>query len=280
MTQIPPTSIDSEIARYLRTGDHDPLFSAWPGGVLERCGAGTDALREALLAELRRRVDGRQPSRLPDGYDVIRSTRAKIEPMVCGLFPKREQDAVLALLEKSVVFLTPDNVERVIAEQSFPRNAWDLANMYLLSVDAEPLSPDAPAIVGSSVDTTCYVSAEYFSEDDPFADFVVHEVAHIFHNCKRKTIGLAHTRNREWLLHIDFQKRETFAYCCEAYSRLVEGGDGLAQRRGRFERLKIGVAPQDRRVDADEYFSILAEAVKARNGWKRILVRCAPPASK
>jgi hypothetical protein len=34
--------------------------------------------------------------------------------------------------------------------------------------------------------------------------------------------------------------------------------------------------PSDDRVDADEYVDILREAVAARNGWKRILARCAP----
>jgi hypothetical protein len=31
---------------------------------------------------------------------------------------------------------------------------------------------------------------DYFIQDDPFADFVVHEVGHTFHNCKRATFGL------------------------------------------------------------------------------------------
>jgi hypothetical protein len=62
-----------------------------------------------------------------------------------------------------------------------------------------------------------YVSPEYFAEDDPFADFIVHEAAHIFHNCKRVTIGLSETRTKEWSLDIEHRKRETFAYSCEAY---------------------------------------------------------------
>jgi hypothetical protein len=42
------------------------------------------------------------------------------------------------------------------------------------------LGPDAPKIVGLTEETTCYVSLAYFREGDPFADFVVHEAAHIF----------------------------------------------------------------------------------------------------
>ena len=242
------------------------MFPAWPGGVIERCVAGTDALRDALLAELRQRIGDRRPAALPDDFDIIQFTRAKVEPVVHGLFPKREQDAVLGLLEKSVVFLTPDNIERVIVDKNDPGTMWDLANLYLLSVDVELLGPNAPTIVGANVDTTCYVSAQYFAEDDPFADFVVHEVAHVFHNCKRKLIGLPHTRTREWLLSIDFNKRETFAYTCETYGRLLEKSNGRAERRRLFEVLKAGLVLEDRRFDPDEYLNILAEVWRPVTG--------------
>ncbi|EXI81722.1 MAG: hypothetical protein AW10_01030 [Candidatus Accumulibacter appositus] len=67
---------------------------------------------------------------------------------------------------------------------------------------------------------------------------MVHEAAHIFHNCKRETIGRRATRTREWLLEIDFGKRETFTYACEAYSRLLALGDGPRER----QRLLAGEA--------------------------------------
>jgi hypothetical protein len=35
---------------------------------------------------------------------------------------------------------------------------------------------------------------DYFAEGDPFADFIVHEAAHIFHNCQRQTIRLREMR--------------------------------------------------------------------------------------
>ena len=38
-----------------------------------------------------------------------------------------------------------------------------------------------------------------------------------------------------------------------------------------------GWVPSTDRVDQEELVDILAEAVSARNGWKRILKRCAPP---
>jgi hypothetical protein len=144
------------------------------------------------------------------------------------------------------------------------------------AIGAEPLGEGAPAIVGLSEETTCFVSLEYFSESDPFADFVVHEMAHIFHNCKRDTVGLPVTRRREWLLDIDYGKRETFAYSCEAYARIVErtrdlaGRDALAREYGREVRIS------EVRVDPAEVADILREAAPRRNGWKVILARCAP----
>jgi hypothetical protein len=137
--------------------------------------------------------------------------------MVRGLFPRTGQDAVLAMLEQSVVFLTKENIERLLLGYGFDSSAWTLVNLYLASLGAELLTENAPLLVGLSEETTCYVSPEYFAEDDPFADFIVHEAAHIFHNCKRVTIGLPETRTKEWSLDIEHRKRETFAYSCEAY---------------------------------------------------------------
>ena len=54
------------------------------------------------------------------------------------------------------------------------------------------------------IEEAILASPEYFAEDDPFADFIVHEAAHIFHNCKRATIGLPETRAKVWLLDIEY----------------------------------------------------------------------------
>jgi hypothetical protein len=99
---------------------------------------------------------------------------------------------------------------------------------------------------------------------------------HLFHNCKRQTVGLPYTRQREWILEIAFARRETFAYTCEAYGRILELGKGPAERRALLAELERKAPPADQ-VDPAEYVDILREAVAARDGWKRILVRCAPP---
>ena len=183
---------------------------------------------------------------------------------------------VLATLEKSVVFLTSANVEPLLLEHSFDSSAWTLANLYLASLGVELLGEDAPRLVGLSEETTCFVSPEYFAEDDPFADFIVHEVAHIFHNCKRATVGLRETRTKEWLLDIEYRRRETFAYSCEAYGRVLERGKNPTERRALAEEYGSAVHISEERVDAAEVAGIVAEAAAARNGWKIILSRCAP----
>jgi hypothetical protein len=125
--------------------------------------------------------------------------------MVNRLFPEDERANVLDMLEKSVVFLTAENIEDVLLRESYARSAWTIANLYLRGIGAELLSETAESLVGLSEATTCYVSHEYFRNDDWYADFVVHEAAHVFHNCKRATIGLRETRTKEFLLNIDFR---------------------------------------------------------------------------
>ena len=238
---------------------------------------------DALLAEIGRREREvtsrpRHPAgTVPDGLDLVAFTRAKVEPMVRGLFPRKGQGAVLMLLDGSVVFLTSETIQTIVRQASSLRDSWRLASMYLSSIGAEPVGEEERYLVGYSVDTTCYVSLEYFAEEDRFADFIVHEAAHVFHNTKRETIGLPHTRTREWLLPIDFGKRETFAYACEAYSRILVLAKRPADRRALFAELADSTLPLDERVLAEEYLDILGEAVEPRNGWRVILERCSVP---
>jgi hypothetical protein len=274
MTETQRT-VAQETERYVRTGESDPYRSAWSGGFLQREKRAHDDLRNALVREVRRLTAGLSQEPLPES-DTILLTRAKVEPMVRGLFPKVEQDLVLAMLERSVIFVTGANIESLLLECSFDGSAWTLANLYLASVGSELLGDDAPCLVGVSEETTCYVSPEYFSQDDPFADFIVHEAAHIFHNCKRAIVGLRQTRGKEWLLDIEYRMRETFAYSCEAYARLIERGKKPVERRALAEQYARTTRISDERVDAAEVAGIIQAAAEARNGWKLILERCAP----
>lgn len=270
-------SMSEEVETYLKSGDHDPKFAAWPGsGFFERSQNGSEALREALIAEVLARTLHRPVTALPGDLDLLQFTRRKFRGMVSGLFPEVEQEIVLSMLQHSVIFLTSRNIAEVLRDMPWLSTAWDLANLYLASHSAELLSDEALPILGLSIETTCYVSTDYFRSANPYDDFVLHEAAHVFHNCKRETLGLSHSRHREWLLEIEYRKRETFAYSCEAYSRLLELGRDSKHRRDLLSELAAAPLPNDERVDGVEYLDILAEAIAARNGWKRILARCSP----
>ncbi len=278
MSQI---CIAREIDRFVRTGNYDVLFRGWPGRhTLESIELGSQTLSDALLKEVRRREAEVSPNLIasPSGDELIAFTRAKVEPMVRGLFSRKEAEPVLALLERSVVILTPEHIGTHLQKADLD-NAWGMADMYLGSIGAQRLDPQARRAVGFSAETTCYVSLEYFSDDHPFADYVVHETAHMFHNNKRRTIGLPATRRRQWLLSIEFAKRETFAYACEAYSRILGRAKRPAERSALLEEVRQYPLPPTDQVDRDEYFAILREAVARRNGWKAILEACSPPRS-
>lgn len=282
MIDMAPSSGDREIMavavrRFLKTGVADPLPHDFPGGdVLEKAKRQRHVLMARLVAEVKRRSEGAPPPPVPAGFDPEGFTRSRVGPMVAGLFPAAERESVLGILTRAVVFLTPGDIEAILAGVPI-RTAFDLANCYLGSLGRRGVDDRPATIVGLSEGDRCFVACTYFADGGRFSDFVVHEAAHVFHNWKRSAAGLPCTPRREWLLPIDFAKRETFAYACEALSRIVALG---APRRGREALLAEYAAeftPTDDRVDPAELIDILAEAVRARNGWKRILARCAPP---
>lgn len=270
-------SVVREVERYLRTGCSDTDCAAWPGGKFtESAQLARQDLENALIAEVKRRTRNWHPPEAMRDLDVVAFTRNKVERMVRGLFPRVEQDTVLTLVECSVVFLTPDNIEEVLRkEMRWPGSAWDIANLYLGGIDVELLSEGAPRLVGFSQETTCYVSPAYFEEEDPFADFVVHEVAHIFHNCKRSKAGLVETRRCEWLLDVAFHRREIFAYACEAYARILERARALSERTVLAGVLDDDFGTGDERIARGEVAEIVRQAAARRNGWKVILGACA-----
>ena len=265
-----------EIDRFITQGEYDNSFSIWSGNTfMDQAVNGSRALKEALSSEVLTRSAQVPVLTYPDSRLNI-NARAKFTPIVEGLFPRGEQSIVLDMLEKSVIFLTPATIETVLQKSPWLHTAWDLANMYLTSIRAKALSDTEQVIVGLSEEMTCYVSMSYFVSNDRFEDYVIHEATHIFHNCKRKIIELADSRRREWLLEIDCSKRETFAYACEAYSRILVLGATRAERSKLLVELIEGSIPAHDRFDEEEYVDILQEAVAARNGWKRILARCSP----
>ena len=267
------------IKHYVKTGDYDANDRNWPGqNFVEALTNADSAMREGLIAAVLKRAPRAEQLPTPTISDLVALTRDKVLPMVNGLFPSVERAVVIKTLEASVIFLTPENIECVLQNSPWLGTTWDLANMYLLQRGVKPLSPEAPSIVGLSQETSCYLSLDYLnaSGNDAFADYLVHEAAHVFHNCRRCTIGLPETRTRHALLNIHYAKRETFAYACEAYSRILTMSDSAKSRRDALALHAQGPLPNEDIVDRDEYLDILGEAVSVRTGWKRILQACSP----
>lgn len=270
-------NVAAEIERYLRTGRSDPRCAAWSGqNFFEVAQAAHRDLITALTKEVKSRTESAQlPVALAD-IDFVALARRKTEPMVRGMFPRAEQPVVQSLVEQSVQFLAPHNIEAALERCSFLHSAWDVANLYLGALKAPLLGKTAPSIVGVNVNSTCYVSPTYFEHDLPFEDFVIHEVAHLLHNCKRGLAGLRQTRRHERLIEIDDRKRELFAYSCEVYSRILERTSCGRDRLVLAEAFAEDPCIPETQVEPEEVADIVVEAAGRRNGWKVIVARCAP----
>jgi hypothetical protein len=82
------------IAQYLSTGEHDPLFSDWPGAHLAARGRQGDfELRDALISSVISRTPHATAPEELKGVDLAPFARKKLEPMVRGLFSRGEQQA-------------------------------------------------------------------------------------------------------------------------------------------------------------------------------------------
>lgn len=274
------SATQSEIARYIATGESDDQgWYRYPGqSVVEQMVAHSSALRTALAERVIELESAGQVPDVPQEQRTNAFLRGKLRPMVEGLFMPVEQQRVLEFVTDSVVFLTRDNVHQLIRTLQWDHSAWDVARIWLDSIGAPSLSSSSSGLLGFSADMRCYVSLLYFAdfEEDPFADYVVHEVAHLFHNNKRHRVGLPPRRRCEWMLDIDFRKRELFAHACEFYSRISRSGADRKQREQLvdvFAPRADGFADQ---LEPGDLIDVLRTAARARNGWRTILRECSP----
>jgi hypothetical protein len=261
------------IQKYLATSEVDSCYPAWGGSIIHASQEGAKQVRAALVDAVRNNSSLEQNfanTPMIDAENVL----AKLQPMIYSLFPKVERDTVLSAIAKGVVVLTPSNIDDVLLNESCSKTAWDLANLYLASVDSKPLHEDARCALGMNVGTTSYISMKYHTETDRFADYIVHETAHAFYNCKRAQLGMRETRTREFLLNVNYHQRETFAYACEVYSRILQTGKTKVKRIQLAQEAVAEFKPPDEKVDLDKFHAALKAATDSRNGWKQILQVC------
>ena len=117
-------TVEREVAHFLATGESDPMGSGFPGSsIIERLTNHERCLREALLQEVERRERGHRQHYMPEAFDPVDWTRRKVQPMIAGLFPEVEQEVVLGVAERSIVFLTPGAAHQAIRETMFLSSA-------------------------------------------------------------------------------------------------------------------------------------------------------------
>lgn len=266
---------NDDVRLYLETGKYDQLAHGWPGrNIWDQWAARSAAMREALIARVAPHVERQPKSNLAAELHV--EARRRIAPMVRALFVEQEQDVVLDAISSGFVLISADTIIPLLQDETDLKTAWRLAMMFLKGASALEIKGEDVDAVGMNDGLASYIIADEVFPSAPFMDVIVHEAAHAFHNCKRAGLGLAATRYREWLLNIAYGKRETFAYACEAYSRIVADAHSVRDRRAYLEELKRSPPPPDDRVDYTEYLHIMAHAIEGRNGWRRILAACAP----
>jgi hypothetical protein len=264
------------IEHYLRTGKHDPRGAPWPGNIIERSRRAHHELMQALVREVMRRAKTRPAPDLAQAFDSVAFTRAKVEPMVSGLFPRGERQAVLALLERAGVFLTlptsnwccsasagsvRPGTSRPCTWGASGRSRWArMPPPSLGSVRRRPASSPCSisrrAIPSPTSSSTRWRTSSTTASATPW--------------------GFRSRASGSGLLDIDYRRRETFAYACEAYARIVGRARGLAGRAALAREYGCDGCISEARVDPARVADILYEAALRRNGWKVILARCAP----
>jgi hypothetical protein len=258
-------TVSDAIERFLGSGEHDPGFAGWPGSMVERRRQGTAALRNVLC-----RVVGHRAAHAPLAarripVDAGAQVRARVEPMLRGLFPAGDAERLVAALPPRVVVLTPGCFGAHIDDVPL-HTAWDLANLLLDDLGAPPLADDIPELDGLCAAGRAWVLPRAFTATVPFTDVVVHEVAHLLHTLQPADVGLAGAPGP--LLAVPPRRRETFAYACEAWATLA--GAAPEDRHARVDAFRATRAVDDARVDRARLDALLVAGAGTGNGWGEI----------
>ena len=105
------------IKHYVKTGKYDPNDRNWPGkNFTEALTNADNVMQEGLIAAVLKKAPRVAQLPTPPISDLVALTRAKVLPMVSGLFPSAERAIVMKILEASVIFLTPENIECVLRD--------------------------------------------------------------------------------------------------------------------------------------------------------------------
>jgi len=251
------------VERFLGTGEYDPRFPDWEGDAVARRSAGAAALRDVLVRVVRWRAE-RAPLRSPAvPRDAEARVRARIAPLLHGLFDAPLADRLVDRLPNRVVLLNPATFAARVP--SLPlRTAWDLANLLLDDLGAPPLGDDAPELDGVCVEGHAWVSPRELGTEEPFPDTLVHEAAHLLHTVGPADLSLDGPPGP--FLAIPPRRRETFAYACEVWTGALRAGtEGIGARVAAWRRSSEA---GDARIERAELDLLLdAAAAHPERGW-------------
>jgi hypothetical protein len=246
------------IEAFLATGSPPPDWSAWGGDVA----AAEATIRRVLVRIVAHRCEGaplrgRVPADDP-GEVVLR----RVRPMLRGLLPAEEVDALGRLLKERVCVVTPESYASDIRLLTL-EDAWTLANVLLEDLGAPPISDDTPQLDGLCAAGHAWVPPGGLRPPTATTDVVVHEVAHLLHTLTPRDLGLGEGRTP--LLPVPPDRTESFAYACELWS--CRDGAGVTERAVAAAMHEARL--MDVRVDHDRLAAALAGA--ARGGWAGLL---------
>lgn len=256
------------VERFLATGEHDPDFRAWPGARAARRAAGAAALAQVLrrVVDWRARHAPLAQSAAPS--DPGAAVRARIAPLITGLFRPERAAALIALLPLRVEVLTTRSLGQRGAALPLA-DQWSLANLLLDDMGAPPLADDTPQLDGICADGRAWVLPRAFAPGPPYTDVIVHEVAHLLHALSARDLGIGASGRP--LLRVAARDRETFAYAAEVWACVTRAASDPPARRDSVQRFERGAAAADARVDRGRLLAVLDAAARAEDdGWGAI----------
>lgn len=248
------------VERFLTTGSYDPLFREWEGP--DRRKRGLETLRNVLQRVVAHRAKHAPipARRVPPHADEL--VRARVQPLVSGLFSPTEAALLLDALPGRVAVLTLGGFADAVAAVPLS-TAWDLANLLLDDLGVPPLSDDTPELDGLCAAGRAWVLPRAFAPPTATTDVIVHEVTHLLHLLPRGDVGLEPTRAP--VLAVPPRRRETFAYACELWCCLTRDAADLPAR---LDALRSEAGFADARVDRARLDLLLqACAADPPSGW-------------
>jgi hypothetical protein len=249
------------VERFLATGEHDPKFLAWEGGLARRRRDGS-----AELAEILRRVVRWRSRDAPLGApsaprDAEAEVRARVGPMIAGLFEEKQAALLSRALPHRVEVVTVDRFQNGLRELPLDTQ-WILANMLLDELGAPPVSDAAPQLDGFCHGGRAWVLPRAFDVSEEPTDILVHEVAHLLHDLQ--WCDVTPRSKAAPLLSIAPRVRETWAY--SAWARRDAPVAGSMPERIAWALDRRGLV--DARVDRGRLRALLAVAAAApAQGW-------------